>query len=138
MYLVIKEQLLNIMISQGYIEETDLEKLEITKELTQFKSDIISLVINDFISEGYLKPVLNDKKETIWINTPKFETYNHNVSISIGASNAIAETLRDFANAGGNVDSPSTMSLTEADIVGLVEIIHLLLQSQNNETEDDE
>lgn len=130
----------NQLISHFYDNDTfdilvDSNKIELDDSLLSVRQQVVSTVLGELETMGMIKKVSQGER-TIWMLTQSFDTFNQTVVLSASSSEIIADTINSFRDANeisGDVCDKTRIS--EADILNLVNICHVLLEGETNSDE---
>lgn len=140
----IKNQLIaHFYDSTVFDMEVDGGKIRLTDELERARREVLTTVLNDLVTKGMLVRVESPEK-AIWVLTQSFDSFSQSLILSAASADVIADLINEFRDANEIPgDLCDKTRITEADIMNLVNICHVLLESEAEDfglvdEEDDE
>ncbi len=135
----IKNQLITHFYDNDSFDlDTDGKKIQIDDEMESMRSATIRAILGDLESSGIVKCIESSEK-TIWILVQSFHTFTQSVTISAASAEIIGDTINMFRDANDiNGDVCDKMKITESDILNLVNICHVLLESEPIDFDEDQ
>lgn len=133
----------NQLISHFYDHESfsmddDGPKIRLSEDLEKVREAVIETVLYDLAASNLVRKVHSAEK-SVWLLTQSFDSFSQTVHLSAPAAEMIADIINDFRDIN---DIPGDMcdktKIIEADLVNLVNIIHVLLENEEIIEEDEE
>lgn len=118
---------------------SDSQKIELDDDLKPLTEEVVRTVLVDLENLGLIKKVASAQKE-IWILTQSLTAFNQNVTITAATAEMISDTINSFREANEiSGDISDKTKITEADIINLVNISHIMAETplDDEEFEDD-
>lgn len=118
---------------------SDSQKIELDDDLKPLTEEVVRTVLVDLENLGLIKKVASAQKE-IWILTQSLTAFNQNVTITAATAEMISDTINSFREANEiSGDISDKTKITEADIINLVNISHIMAETplDDEESEDD-
>ncbi len=113
----------------AFILETDGPKVELSDDINDMRRELLIAVLGELEASGIVKRVTSGAAD-VWVLTQSFESLNQSVVVSAPIGEAICETINSFREANGIAgDAPDKTKITQDDLMNLVNIIQVLLQS---------
>ncbi len=80
---------------------------------------------------------IESPEKSVWLLTQSFQSFSQSVVISAAASEIIGDTINQFREANDvDEDLVDKTKITEADLLNLVNICHVLLESEPDDFDD--
>lgn len=135
----IKNQLISHFYDhESFCLDTDGPKVRLSDDLEKVREQVIETVLYDLQASNLVRKVQSAEK-SVWLLTQSFDSFNQNVVISANAAELIADMINDFRDIN---EIPGDMcdktKIIEADLMNLVNIIHVLLESDEAPIDEDE
>lgn len=126
----IKNQLISHFYDKNVFDmEADEKKIQLADDLESVRKELIGTVLAELSAIGMVKKIESPAK-TIWLLTQSFESFNQSVVLSAAASEIIGDTINQFREANDLAgDLCDKTKITESDLLNLVNICHVLLES---------
>lgn len=133
----IKNQLISHFYDKNVFDmEVDAPKIRLSDELEPVRKEVIETVLYDLMAANLTRKVQSAQR-SVWLLTQPFDSFNQSVIISASAAEIISDTINDFRDVN---DIPGDLcdktKIVEADIMNLINIVHVLLDSDPDDDLD--
>lgn len=139
----IKNQLISHLFDNDSFDlAQDGPKLTLSDDLEPVRPEVIASVLGELEDMKMVKKVAFGARD-VWLLTQPFDSFSQTMVLSAAASEIIAETINSFRDANEiEADICDKTKISEADIINLVNICHVLLDGSDIvsdfEDEDDD
>ena len=138
----IKLQIIKHFFNKQYFNiEEHIDKIEIPSSLKDSSKDIVLLALKSLEDDGFIKGVKENDTNLVkvWIMINDISTHGQNVYITLPLCNLIADTINAFIQVNELNEEPiNPLAISERAVAILVSIINDLLETDNDEKEDEE
>lgn len=126
----IKNQLISHFYDQqSFCMQDDGPKISLSEDLEKVREQVIETALQDLAAANLVRKIQSADK-SVWLLTQSFESFNQTVVLSAPAAEIIADMINDFREINDIPgDTCDKTRIVEADLMNLVNIIHVLLEN---------